>query len=67
MRVEQIGQNSLEPRSGLFSRVSTSAEILSYLPLCQTIRLAAYTQRPKARESDPIDTYILDLKFTRRS
>jgi hypothetical protein len=42
-----------------------AAEIFSYLPLCQTIRLAAYTQRPKARETDPIDSYILDLKFAR--
>jgi hypothetical protein len=42
-----------------------AAEAFSYLPLCQTLRLAAYTQRPKARETDPIDPYILDLKFTR--
>ena len=42
-----------------------AAEVFSYLPLCQTIRLAAYTQRPKVRETDPIDTYILDLKFAR--
>ena len=42
-----------------------AAEVFSYLPLCQTLRLAAYTQRPNARETDPIDTYILDLKFAR--
>jgi hypothetical protein len=42
-----------------------AAEIFSYLPLCQTLRLAAYTQRAKVRETDPIDTYIMDLKFTR--
>jgi hypothetical protein len=42
-----------------------AAEVFSYLPLCQTLRLAAYTQRPKAKETDPIDTYILDLKFAR--
>jgi hypothetical protein len=42
-----------------------AAAVFSYLPLCQTIRLAAYTQRAKALETDPIDTYILDLKFTR--
>ena len=48
--------------------VFIAAEIFSYLPLCQTIRLGAHTQRPKARETDPtdpIDTYILDLKFSR--
>jgi hypothetical protein len=32
---------------------------------CRTIRLAAYTQRPKSRETDLIGTYILDLKFAR--
>ena len=38
----------------------------SYLPLCQALRLAAYSQRPEARETDPIDTDILDLRFTRK-
>lgn len=42
-----------------------AAEIFSYLPLCQTVQIAAYTQRPKASETDPIDTYILDTKYTR--
>ena len=54
----QLGDEQLVPP--IFPLVGTEL-----LPLCQTIRLAAYTQRPKARETDPIDTYILDLKFAR--
>lgn len=42
-----------------------AAEMFSCLPLCQTIRLAAHTRRPKVRVTDPVDTYILDLKFSR--
>lgn len=42
-----------------------AAEIFSYLPLCQAVRIAAYTQRPKALETDPIDSYVLDIQFAR--
>jgi len=42
-----------------------AAETFSYLPLCQSIRIAGYAKRPRAREADPIDTYILDVKYKR--
>jgi hypothetical protein len=42
-----------------------AAEVFSYLPLCLSIRIAAYTHRPKEVETDPIDTYILDVHYTR--
>ncbi len=42
-----------------------AAELFSYLPLCQTIRMAGYTPRPKVKEDDPIDVYILDVSYAR--
>jgi hypothetical protein len=42
-----------------------AAELFSYLPLAQLVQLAAYTQRPRVRETDPIDTYVLDVPFER--
>lgn len=42
-----------------------AAEIFSYLPLCQSVRLAAYEPRPKQSENDPIDSYVLDVKYPR--
>jgi len=42
-----------------------AAETFSYLPLCKTIRIAGYTQRPRVKETDPIDTYIFDANYTR--
>jgi hypothetical protein len=44
-----------------------AAETFSYLPLAQTVRVAAYTQRPRVRERDPIDTYLLDVAFTQEA
>ena len=66
----EVARDKLERNRDYFDLVTgectfIAAEIFSYLPLCKTIRLAAHTQRPKARENDPIDTYVLDLKFDR--
>ena len=44
-----------------------AAEVFSYLPLAQTVHVAAYTQRPRLRESEPIDTYVLDVAFAREA
>ena len=68
--IRELARDKMERNRDYFDLVTgecafIAAEIFSYLPLCQTIRLAAYTQRAKALETDPIDTYILDLKFTR--
>ena len=68
--IREVARDKVERNRDYFDLVTgecafIAAEIFSYLPLCRTIRLAAYTQRAKARETDPIDTWILDLKFTR--
>jgi len=68
--IREVARDKVERNRDYFDLVTgecafIAAEIFSYLPLCRTIRLAAYTQRAKARETDPIDTYVLDLKFTR--
>jgi hypothetical protein len=68
--IREVVRDKVERNRDYFDLVTgecafIAAEVFSYLPLCQTIRLAAYTQRAKALETDPIDTYILDLKFTR--
>ncbi|MGD0816619.1 MAG: hypothetical protein ABSA83_23765 [Verrucomicrobiota bacterium] len=68
--VREVARDKLERNRDYFDLVTgecafIAAEVFSYLPLCQTLRLAAYTQRPKARETDSIDTYILDLNFAR--
>jgi hypothetical protein len=68
--IREVARDKVERNRDYFDLVTgecafIAAEVFSYLPLCQIIRLAAYTQRPKARETDPIDTCILDLKFTR--
>ena len=42
-----------------------AAELFSYLPLAHLVQVAAYTQRPRMRETDPIDTYVLDVPFER--
>ena len=42
-----------------------AAELFSYLPVTQQIRVAAYTQRPRIKESDPVDSYVLDVAFDR--
>jgi hypothetical protein len=44
-----------------------AAELFSYLPLAQVVQVAAYTQRPRVRESDPIDSYLLDVPFQREA
>jgi hypothetical protein len=33
------------------------AEVFSYLPLAHVVQVAAYTQRPRVRESDPVDIF----------
>jgi len=42
-----------------------AAEIFSYLPLCNIVRIAAFTQRPRVKETDPIDNYIFEIHYTR--
>jgi len=44
-----------------------AAELFSYLPLAKTITVAAYTQRARVKETDPIDSYILDASFDRNA
>lgn len=44
-----------------------AAELLSYLPLAQEIKVAAYTQRPRVKETDPVDSYVLDVTFDRET
>jgi len=44
-----------------------AAELFSYLPLAHLVQVAAYTQRPRIREADPIDTYVLDVPFEREA
>src|SRR5208283_5366801 len=68
--IREVARDKLERNRDYFDLVTgecafIAAEVFSYLPLCQSIQLAAYTQRPKARKTDLIDTYILELKFTR--
>jgi len=42
-----------------------AALLFSCLPTVETVDVAAYTQRTRRRESDSIDTYILDIPFKR--
>jgi len=42
-----------------------AAELFSYLPVTQQIKVAAYTQRPRIKETDPVDNYVLDVTFDR--
>jgi len=44
-----------------------AAEVFSYLPLAQVVQVAAYTQRPRELESDPIDSYLVDVPFRREA
>ena len=44
-----------------------TAEVFSYLPLAQVVQVTAYTQRPRELESDPIDSYLLDVPFQREA
>ncbi len=45
--------------------VLIAASLFACLPLAETVQVAAYTQRPRQRESDPVDTYVLDIPFRR--
>lgn len=45
--------------------VFLAAELFSYLPLAQEIKLAAYTQRLRIKETDPVDSYVLDVTLNR--
>jgi hypothetical protein len=68
--VREVLRNEEERNRDYFDLITgecafMAAEIFSYLPLCQAVRLAAYTQRPKQMENDPIDSYVLDVKFPR--
>lgn len=45
--------------------VFLAAELFSYLPLAQEVKLAAYTQRPRIKETDPVDSYVLDVTLNR--
>ncbi len=47
--------------------VYLAAELFASLPLTETARIAAYTHRLRRLESDPIDTYVLDVPFQRAS
>ena len=42
-----------------------AAEVFSYLPLAKVVQVASYTQRLRVRESDPVDSYLLDVPFQR--
>ncbi len=42
-----------------------AAELFSYLPLALEIKVAAYTQRPRIKETDPVDAYVMDVTFSR--
>lgn len=44
-----------------------AAELLSYLPLAREIKVAAYTRQPRIKESDPVDSYVLDVPFDREA
>jgi hypothetical protein len=44
-----------------------TAEIFSYLPRAETVRVSAYANRLRERESDPIDSYLLDVPFQREA
>ncbi len=44
-----------------------AAEIFSYLPRAGTVQLSAYAKQPRERESDPIDSYLLDVAFQRQA
>jgi hypothetical protein len=68
--VREVARSKEERNRDYFDLVTgecafMAAEVFSYLPLCQAVRIAAYTQRPKTLETDPIDSYVLDIKFTR--
>jgi hypothetical protein len=68
--IREVARDKNERNKDYFDLVAgectfMAAEIFSYLPLCQAVRIAGYTQRPKAKETDPIDTYILDIRLLR--
>lgn len=68
--VKESARSRLESNQDYFNLVTgecafVAAEVFSYLPLCQTIRMAAHTKRAKVRESDMIDTYLLDAVYSR--
>lgn len=42
-----------------------AAVLFAYIPLLVVVHVAGYTQRPKRRSTDPIDTYVFDLYFER--
>ena len=44
-----------------------AAELFSYLPLTQEIKIAAYTQRARIEEKDPVDSYVLDVAIHRKA
>ena len=44
-----------------------AAELFSYLPLAREIKVAAYTERPRIKETDPVDSYVLDVAFDREA
>jgi len=44
-----------------------AAELFSYLPVTQQIKVAAYTQRARIKETDPVDSYVLDVAFDREA
>lgn len=44
-----------------------AAEIFSYLPRAVTVQVSAYAKRPREREADPIDSYLLDVAFQRQA
>ncbi len=44
-----------------------AAEIFSYLPRAATVQVSAYARQPRERESDPIDSYLLDVAFQRQA
>jgi len=52
-------------RLALGECVFLAAECFSYLPRAVTVHVSGYTQRPRERETDPIDSYLLDAAFQR--
>ncbi len=55
----QTDYTRLAMGEGLFM----AAELFSYLPLAREIKVAAYAQRPRIKETDPLDSYVLDVTF----
>ena len=67
VRVPQAERNADYAHLAMGQCLYLAAEVLSYLPLAQVVQVAAYTQRPRVRESDPIDSYLLDVPFGREA